>query len=100
MPAVLPRSSTRSHPLDQVLAVATVVLAAVSVLCALLGLYGVGAVLALAGVLVGGWSQMVSRTLTERWESVLALGVAAVTLVICLNAGDGLLSGGAPWTAP
>lgn len=77
---------------DEVFAAATVVLAAVSVLLALVGAYDAGAVVALGGVLLGGSSQLISETRFERFESVCATVVAAVVLAVCLAEGSGVFT--------
>lgn len=75
---------------DEVLAATTVVLAAVALVLAFAGMYDGGAALALAAVAVGGWSQMISETRLERFESVIAVVLAAATLAVCLANGSGL----------
>lgn len=75
---------------DEVFAATTVVLAVLAAVLAIAGAYDVGVVVALACVVVGGWSQMISETRYERFESVIAVGFGAVTLAICLANGSGL----------
>jgi len=91
-PRILPRPPEAIHLRGdhRVLAVASLALAVVSVVLALVESYDVGVVVALLGVLVGGWSQMVSDTRGERFESVTGVIVAAVTLAVCLANGSGV----------
>lgn len=79
-----PRTST-----DQLWAVATMLLAAVAVVLAFAGAYDAGAIIAFLAVLAGGWSQLISETRSERFETVTATVVAAVTLAACLAYGSG-----------
>ena len=87
MPHVLLRR--RMH-LDQVWAAATLSLAVVAALLAAFGAYDAGAVLGLAALFAGGWSQLVSETRLERWESVTGAVLGGVVLAICLAYGTGL----------
>jgi hypothetical protein len=91
-PRIVPRTSEPMHVRGdhRVLALVSLALAVVSVVLAVVEAYDVGAVVALAGVLVGGWSQMVSDTRGERFESVTGVVVAAVTLAVCLSYGSGV----------
>lgn len=91
-PQIVPRTREPMHLRGdhRVLAVASLALAIVSVVLAVVEAYDVGAVVALAGVLVGGWSQMVSDTRGERFESVTGVIVAAVALAVCLASGSGV----------
>jgi len=77
---------------DEVLAATTVVLAAVALLLTLAGRYDPGAVVSLGTVLLGGTSQLISRTRFERWESVCATVLAAVLLAVCLAEGSGVFT--------
>lgn len=79
---------------DEVLAASTVVLALAALALAVVGAYDAGAVVALACVLVGGWSQMVSENRAERFEAVIATVGGAVLLAVCLAYGSDLLGGG------
>lgn len=79
---------------DEVLAASTVVLALAALALAVVGAYDAGAVVALACVLVGGWSQMVSENRTERFEAVIATVAGAVLLAVCLAYGSDLLGWG------
>ena len=92
MPRVLSSSPTHLHLSHRVLAAATLALAALAVLLTFAEAYDVGAVVALLGVLVGGWSQMVSATTGERFESVTGAVVAAVALAVCLANGSGVFT--------
>lgn len=75
---------------DEVFAATTVVLAVLATALAFVEAYDVGAVVALACVVVGGWSQMISETRFERFESVVAVVVGAVVLAVCLANGSGI----------
>ena len=75
---------------DQLWAYGTLALAAVAIVAAFTEAFDVAAVLALAGVLVGSWSMMVSTTITARFETVTGTLLAAVTLAVCLAFGSGV----------
>ena len=77
---------------DEVLAAATVVLAAGALVLTLGGHYDLGAVVSLGAVLLGGSSQLLSETRFERWESVCATVLAAVLLAVCLANGSGVFT--------
>ena len=80
------------HTRDEVFAATTVVLTAGALLLTLTERYDVGAVVALAAVLLGGSSQLLSETRFERWESVCATVLAAVLLAVCLANGSGVFT--------
>lgn len=84
----LPRFS-RPRTADQAWTAATVVLSLVALVLALVGAYDAGAVVGAVTVAVGGWSQMVSRTVSERFETVSATILGAVVLAACLAYGSG-----------
>lgn len=74
---------------DHALAIATLVIGAASLV--LLSVSHVAAAwVGLLGVVVGGWSQLISRTRPERFENIVGLGMAAVGLAVALARG-GLL---------
>ena len=75
---------------DEVFAASTVVVTVTAVVLAVTGYFDVGAVVALLAVVLGGWSQLISETRFERFESVIAVVVAAVALAVCLAEGSGL----------
>jgi hypothetical protein len=77
---------------DEVFAATTVVLAVVALVLTLSEHYDVGAVASLAAVLLGGFSQLLSETRFERWESVCATVLAAVLLAVCLAEGSGVFT--------
>ena len=79
---------------DEVLAATTVVLAFAALALTLVGAYDAGALVALLCVLVGGWSQMISETRMERFESVIATVAGAVLLAVCLAYGSDVLGRG------
>jgi hypothetical protein len=87
----LPRPRLPRTP-DEVFAASTVVLAVGALLLTVLERYDLGAVVALAAVLVGGSSQLLSVTRFERWESVCATVLAAVLLAVCLANGSGVFT--------
>ncbi|WP_129841475.1 hypothetical protein [Streptomyces sp. RFCAC02] len=81
----------RSHPRENGLAVLTLVLGAIAaVTCIFSGLHILSAWVGIAGLLVGGWSQMNSATTGQRVLTVLGLGAAGIGLYI------GMANGG-PW---
>jgi hypothetical protein len=86
MPHALHAPRTTS---DRTWTAATVGLALVAVVLAVAGAYDAGALVALLGVLGGGWSMLISRTRTERFEVVTATVAAAVVLAACLAYGSG-----------
>ena len=79
---------------DQLWAMATAGLAVVAVVLAFAGAYDPGAIVALIGVLAGGWSMLISRTRGERFEVVTATVACAVALAACLAYGSGFSFGG------
>ena len=97
MPSSVRHRATTNKPVprlprtrDELFAATTVVLAVLATALAFAGAYDVGAVVALACVLVGGWSQMISETRFERFESVIAVVLGAVVLAVCLANGSGI----------
>lgn len=74
----------------RVLAGATLALAALAAALTVGQAYDVGAVVGLLAVLVSGWSQMVSETTGERFESVTEAIVAGLALAVCLANGSGI----------
>lgn len=90
---VLPRPTTdpttaRSLTSDQLWALATMALAVVAVLLAVVGAYEIGAVVALVAVVAGGWSQLVSKNRSERFETISGVLVAVVALAVCVGSAD------------
>ncbi len=73
---------------DEVFAASTVVITVLALLLTVPGWFDAGAVVALVAVVLGGWSQLISETRFERFESVIAVVVAAVTLAVCLAEGS------------
>lgn len=97
MPHVIhaPRmQSTQTRSTDQLWAIATAGLAVVAVVLAFAGAYDAGAVVALLGVLAGGWAMLISRTRGERFEVVAGTVACAVALAACLAYGSGFSFGG------
>ena len=92
MPPVLSSRSPHLHVSHRALAVATLALAAVATLLIFAEAYDVGAVVGLIAVLVGGWSQMVSDTTAERFESVTGVIVAGLALAVGLANGSGIFT--------
>lgn len=82
----------RSLTSDQLWAVTTAGLALLTVVLALVGAYDAGIVSGVLCVLAGGWSQMVSETTAERFETVTATVVGAVALAACAANSSGLLT--------
>lgn len=86
---VLPRpNAARSLTADQLWALATMALAVVAVLLAVVEAYEIGAVVALLAVVVGGWSQLVSANRSERFETISGVLVAVVALAVCVANAD------------
>jgi uncharacterized membrane protein len=75
---------------DQVFATGTLLLAGLCLVLALAERYDAGAVVAAVCVLVGGWSMLISRTLTERFETVVGTVLGGTVLAVCLAYGSGL----------
>ena len=88
MPNTLRPAPLRSS--DQLWAYATLALAAVAIAVAFAQAYDIAAVISLAGVLVGGWSMMISTNISERFETVTGTLLAAATFAICLAFGTGI----------
>lgn len=86
-PNAIPRAR-RSLTADQLWALATMALAVVAVLLAVVEAYEIGAVVALLAVGVGGWSQLVSENRSERFETISAVLVAVVALAVCVANAD------------
>lgn len=96
MPHALPRH--RIHD-DAFWAAGTLSIAVLATVLALAGAFDLGAVLGLVALLAGGWSQLVSETRFERWESVTGAVLGAVVLGVCLAYGSGVGLGQLPtWT--
>ncbi|MCW2680136.1 MAG: hypothetical protein JWM62_1537 [Frankiales bacterium] len=75
---------------DRVWATATLVLAGLALVLALAEQYDAGALVAAVCVLTGGWSMLISRTITERFETVSGTVLGGVLLAVCLAYGSGL----------
>lgn len=88
VPHVLRRPARTSA--DLLWATATLVLAGLSLVLALAEQYDAGALVAALGVAAGGWSMLISRTITERFETVVGTILGAVVLATCLAYGSGL----------
>jgi len=73
---------------DQLWTLATIALAVVAVLLAVVGAYEIGAVVALLAIGTGGWSQLVSKNRSERFETISAVLVAVVALAVCVANAD------------
>lgn len=92
----MPHALSVPHPTgarvssDRLWTTATMLLAAVCVVLALVGAYDAGALVAAVAVGVGGWSMLVSQTRGERFETVTATVTAGVVLAVCLAYGSGL----------
>ena len=96
MPNVLhaPRLQTPRVTSDQLWAIATMALAGLSLVLALAEAFDPGAIVAALAVASGAWSMLISRTITERFETVVATVGAAVVLATCLAYGSGFSFGG------
>lgn len=69
----------RPHPLENTLVAVTAVLAVVAIVTAgFHSLHAVSSWTGVAGVLTGGYGQMVSATTAERFALIIGLGVAAL----------------------
>ncbi len=88
LPRLTPPSAARSVTSDQLWAIATMALAVVAVLLAVVEAYEIGAVVALLAIGTGGWSQLVSQNRSERFETVSAVIVAVVALAVCVASAD------------
>ena len=88
LPRPTPTTSARSLTSDQLWALATMALAVVAVLLAVVDAYEIGAVVALVAIVIGGWSQLVSKNRSERFETLSAVLVAVVALAVCLRSAD------------
>ena len=89
---VLPRpnatTASRSMTSDQLWVLATMALAVVAVLLAVVEAYEIGAMVALLAIGTGGWSQLVSANRSERFETIGAVLVAVVALTLCVAKAD------------
>lgn len=71
---------------DHALALASLVIGAAALV--LLSVSHVAAAWAgLVGVVIAGWSQLISRTRPERFENIIGLGMSAVALAVALARG-------------
>lgn len=77
---------------DQLWLIATASLALLTVVLALLDLNDAGIVTGVLCVVAGGWSQMVSETTAERFETVTATIVGAVALAYCAANSSGVFT--------
>lgn len=90
MPHVATHHRMHAPAADRLWATATLVLAGVGLVLALAEQYDAGALVAAACVAAGGWSMLISKTLTERFETVVGTVLGAVLLAVCLAYGSGL----------
>ncbi|MCU1599997.1 MAG: hypothetical protein JWO22_706 [Frankiales bacterium] len=72
----------QTHAMDAVLAVAAFALGAVGLLLVAVDANRAGALAGLLGVGAGLWGQLVSRTRSERFLDVIAIGAAAVAFAL------------------
>jgi hypothetical protein len=70
------------HAVDATLAVVTAVLGAVGLLAVLADANGTAAATGGAGVVLGLWGQLISRTRSERVLDVIGIGMAAVAFAL------------------
>lgn len=83
----------RAHPRENRAASATLLLGLIAALCSIFpGLHLVSSWVGLAGILLGGWSQLISATTAQRFVTVIGLGAAGVGFY--LGMADGGLFGG------
>lgn len=93
LPSVPHRSGARpSLTTDQLWCAVTAALALLTVVLALVDQYDAGTVTGVLCVVAGGWSQMVSATTAERFETVTATVLGAVALAYCLANGSGVFT--------
>ena len=67
---------------------ATMAVAVVAVLLTFVEAYEIGAPVALVAIMTGGWSQLVSKNRSERFETISAVLVAVVALAVCVRNAD------------
>lgn len=78
----------RSHPVENAFAGVTLLLGAVAVITAIWpGLHLISSWAGLAGVLTGGWGQMISATTAERFVLVIGMGAAGLGMYLGLAHG-------------
>lgn len=83
----------RAHPKENALAVVTVVLGLVAFVSGFFdGAHLLASWAGLAGIVVGGWGQMVSATTAERFALIIGMGGAGVGFY--LGVANGGLFGG------
>lgn len=90
MPHVLTPRRLHAPAADRLWATTTLALAGLGLVLALAEQYDAGALVAALCVAAGGWSMLISRTLTERFETVTGTVLGAVLLAVCLAYGSGL----------
>lgn len=90
MPHVMTHHRVHAPAADRVWATGTLVLAGLGLVLALAESYDAGALVAAVCVAAGGWSMLISRTITERFETVVGTVLGAVVLAVCLAYGSGL----------
>jgi len=75
----------RPHPLENTLAAVTFVLGVIAVAtCGFHSLHPVAAWTGLAGILTGGYGQLISATTAERFALIIGLGMAALGFYIVM----------------
>lgn len=72
---------------DRALAATTLALGALAVVLGLAEAWGASALSGLLALAVGGWSQMVSVTVRERFESVFGATAGAVAMAVAFSHG-------------
>jgi hypothetical protein len=83
----------RSHPVENRVAAATLLLGAVAALTAIVpDLHLISAWAGLAGIATGGWGQLISATTAERFLLIIGLGAAGVGFYLGMAHG-GLFGG-------
>jgi hypothetical protein len=86
--AALLNTDGRPHPRENSLAGVTLLLGAIAVLTAIFpGLHLISCWTGLAGILTGGYAQLVSATTGQRFVTVIGLGAAAVGFYLGMSNG-------------
>lgn len=83
----------KDHPVQNAYAMTTLLLGAVAIVSSLFpGLHLLTSWVGLAGILIGGWGQMISQTTAQRFVVLLGLGAAALGFYLGMSEG-GLFGG-------
>ncbi|RKN36024.1 hypothetical protein [Streptomyces hoynatensis] len=83
----------RPHPLQNRTATATLLLGLIAAVTSIFpGLHLISSWVGLAGILLGGWAQLISATTAQRFVTVIGLGAAGVGFYMGM-ANGGLFGG-------